>query len=285
MVEQLAVHGDGAVGNAKAGQPPGGEGRADDVLGQEGEAHPALYHLAEQGGAAQLDVGMDGQPPGRKALVEGVAVAHAPLCEKKFLLGQHIQRHGLGLGQRVSGGGYEADRLRHVDGQRQAGQEQRLVEGVGEVDLVGSQQPQHLVCGGSPKHQLHLRTEGVELLQQVGQEGAAHRVCQRHPQSAADGPGGHQRSLGLLGRDEKGAGVALEGLARVSEADGLSYPVEEGRAKLCFQLCDLGRHRRLRVTQLPRSAGKAVQLGDVEESVDISQLHCSPSGVSSGRCR
>ena len=120
------------------------------------------------------------------------------------------------------------------------GQEQGLVESVGEVDLVGSQQPQHLVCGGSPKHQLHLRTEGVELLQQVRQEGAAHRVCQRHPQGAADGPGGHQCGLGLLGRDEKGAGVALEGLARVGEADGLSYPVEEGRAKLCFQLCDLG---------------------------------------------
>lgn len=109
------------------------------------------------------------------------------------------------------------------------------------------------------------------------------------PIAAALGALGGNANAGLevlkLGRDEKGAGVALEGLARVGEADGLSYPVEEGSAKLCFQLCDLGRHRRLRVTQLPRSAGKAVQLGDVEESVDISQLHCSPSGVSSGRCR
>ena len=93
MIEQLPVHGDSAVGDMEAGDTPGGEGRTDDVLGQEGEPHPALHHLAEQRGAAQLDVGVDRQPAGGEALVEGVTVAHAPLCEKKFLLSQNIQRH------------------------------------------------------------------------------------------------------------------------------------------------------------------------------------------------
>ena len=285
MIEQLPVHGDSAVGDMEAGDTPGGEGRTDDVLGQEGESHPALHHLAEQRGAAQLDVGMDRQPAGGEALVEGVTVAHAPLCEKKFLLSQNIQRHFGLVGQRMPGGGHEADRLRHIDGQRQAGQEQRLVEGVGQVDLVRAQQPQHLVGGGGAEHQLHLWAEGVELLQQVGQEGAAYGIGQCHPQGAADGPGRQQRGLGLLGRDEKGAGIALERLARVGEADGLAHPVKERRTQLCFQLGDLGRYRRLRVAQLPRSAGKAVQLGDMKESVDVSEFHNCPSGVSGGRCR
>ena len=88
----------------EAGDTPGGEGRTDDVLGQEGEPHPALHHLAEQRGAAQLDVGMDRQPTGGEALVEGVTVAHAPLCEKKFLLSQNIQRHFGLVGQRMPAG-------------------------------------------------------------------------------------------------------------------------------------------------------------------------------------
>ena len=125
----------------------------------------------------------------------------------------------------------------------------------------------------------------MELLQQVGQEGAAYGIGQCHPQGAADGPGRHQRGLGLLGRDEKGAGIALESLARVGEADGLAHPVKERRTQLCFQLGDLGRYRRLRVAQLPSSAGKAVQLGDMKEGVDVSEFHNSPSGVSGGRCR
>ena len=228
---------------------------------------------------------MDRQPTGGEALVESVTVAHAPLCEKKFLLSQNIQRHFGLVGQRMPGGGHEADRLRHIDGQRQAGQEQRLVEGVGQVDLVRAQQPQHLVGGGGAEHQLHLWAEGVELLQQVGQEGAAYGIGQCHPQGAADGPGRQQRGLGLLGRDEKGAGIALESLARVGEADGLAHPVKERRTQLCFQLGDLGRYRRLRVAQLPRSAGKAVQLGDMKEGVDVSEFHNCPSGVSGGRCR
>ena len=185
----------------------------------------------------------------------------------------------------MPGGGHEADRLRHIDGQRQAGQEQRLVEGVGQVDLVRAQQPQHLVGGGGAEHQLHLWAEGVELLQQVGQEGAAYGIGQCHPQGAADGPGRQQRGLGLLGRDEKGAGITLERLARVGEADGLAHPVKERCTQLCFQLGDLGRYRRLRVAQLPRRAGKAVQLGDMKEGVDVSEFHNSPSGVSGGQCR
>ena len=59
---------------------------------------------------------MDRQPTGGEALVESVTVAHAPLCEKKFLLSQNIQRHFGLVGQRMLGGGHEADRLRHIDG-------------------------------------------------------------------------------------------------------------------------------------------------------------------------
>ena len=50
------------------------------------------------------------------------------------------------------------------------------------------------------------------------------------------------------------------------------------------QLRDLGRDRRLRVTQLPRGVGKAVQFRNVQKSVDGSQLHGSapPSAVCDG---
>ena len=85
MVEQLPPHLHAAGGDIQAGQRSGGKGILHDVLGQEGEPHAVLDHLAEQGSAAQLEEGLDGQPLRRHALVEGIAVAHAPLGQQELL--------------------------------------------------------------------------------------------------------------------------------------------------------------------------------------------------------
>lgn len=105
MVEELPPHGHGAVRHEQAGQRPGGEGVPDDVLRQKRKPHAALDHLAEQGGAAQFEVGVDGQLVGGKGLVQRVAVAHAPLGQQKFLVGQLFQRHALLRGQRADSAG------------------------------------------------------------------------------------------------------------------------------------------------------------------------------------
>ena len=122
-------------------------------------------------------------------------------------------------------------------------------------------------------HQLHLRAQGVVAFEQTGQEGGAHRIRQRDAQTAADLPGGLQGSLRLLGRGQQGACIAQKGLARIGEPHGLAHAVEQRCAQLCFQLCDLGGHRRLGIAKLPRSAGKAVQLGDVQKGIDVPQFH------------
>ena len=85
MVEQLPPHLHTAGGDIQAGQCSGGKGILHDVLGQEGEPHAVLDHLAEQGSTAQLEEGLDGQLLRRHALVEGIAVAHAPLGQQEFL--------------------------------------------------------------------------------------------------------------------------------------------------------------------------------------------------------
>ena len=110
-------------------------------------------------------------------------------------------------------------------------------------------------------------------LQQVGQEGAADRVCQRDPQGAADLPGGLKGCPGLLCRGQKGTGIGQKGLPRIGQADGLAHPVEQGRFQLGFQLSDLGGDGGLGIPQLPGRLRKAVQLGDVQKSVDGTQFH------------
>ena len=62
MIEQLAVHGDGAVGNAKAGQTPGGEGILASFL-------PDEIRLCEKNGkkrriAARIAVDLRENPYG-----------------------------------------------------------------------------------------------------------------------------------------------------------------------------------------------------------------------------
>ena len=164
MVEQLAPHGHGAVGDVQAGDTPGGEGVPDDVFRQEGEPQPPLDHLAQQRGAAQFQVGLDGQLMRFQYLIEGVAVAHAPLSEQKLLPGQLLQRDDVLCRQRVPGGGHEADGFRDIQRPHDAGLHQRLVQRIGEVHLVGAQPLHHLVRRGRVEHQLHLRTKRVVSL-------------------------------------------------------------------------------------------------------------------------
>ena len=68
-----------------------------------------LDHLAEQGSAAQLEEGLDGQPLRRHALVEGIAVAHTPLSQQELLPGQFLKRDLCLPGQWVPGRGHHAD--------------------------------------------------------------------------------------------------------------------------------------------------------------------------------
>lgn len=104
MVEQLPPHLHAAGGDIQAGQRSGGKGILHDVLGQEGEPHAVLDHLAEQGSAAQLEKGLDGQPLRCHALVEGIAVAHAPLSQQELLSGQFLKRDFRLPGQWVPAG-------------------------------------------------------------------------------------------------------------------------------------------------------------------------------------
>ena len=97
-----------------------------------------LDHLAEQGSAAKFEEGLDGQPLRRHALVEGIAVAHAPLGQQEFLPGQFLKRDLRLPGQWVPGGGHHADRLRLIHGQHKAGLQQRLVQRVCQVNLIGA---------------------------------------------------------------------------------------------------------------------------------------------------
>ena len=100
-------------------------------------------------------------------------------------------------------------------------------------------------------------------LQKPRQKGAAHGIRQCNAQRAPHLLGGLQRGLGLLGCGKQGAGIAQKGLSGIGQAHGLAYTVKQRGAQLGFQLRNLGGHRRLRVAQLPRRAGKAVQLGNV----------------------
>ena len=107
-----------------------------------------LDHLAEQGSAAKFEEGLDGQPLRRHALVEGIAVAHAPLGQQELLPGQFLQRDFRLPGQWVPGGGHHADWFRLIHGQHKAGLQQRLVQRVCQVDLIGTQHLEHLIVGG-----------------------------------------------------------------------------------------------------------------------------------------
>lgn len=95
--------------------------------------------------------------------------------------------------------GHHADRFRLIHSQHKAGLQQRLVQRVCQVDLIGTQHLEHLIVGGGAEYQLYLRAESVIPLQQVGQKSAADRICQCHPQGAADLPGRLQGRFGLLG--------------------------------------------------------------------------------------
>lgn len=103
VVEQLPPHLHAAGGDIQASQRSGGKGILHDVLRQEGKPHAVLDHLAEQGSAAQLEEGLDGQPLCRHALVEGIAVAHAPLGQQELLPGQFLKRDLRLPGQWVPG--------------------------------------------------------------------------------------------------------------------------------------------------------------------------------------
>ena len=144
----------------------------------------------------------------RHALVQRVPVAHAPLGEQKLLPGQNVQREGTFLRQRMPRRCNETHRLRHVRSQHQRRLQKGLVQRVDKVYLIGAQQLQHLVRGGGVQHQLHLRAAGMVALQQSGQKGAAHGICQRDAQAAPHLLGGLQGSLCLLGSFQQGAGVA-----------------------------------------------------------------------------
>ena len=232
-----------------------------------------LDHLAEQGSAAQLEEGLDGQPLRCHALVEGIAVAHAPLSQQKLLPGQFLKRDFRLPGQWVPGGGHHADGLRLIHSQHKAGLQQRLVQRVSQVDLIGAQHLEHLIVGGGAEHQLHLRAEGVIPLQQVGQKGAADRICQCHPQGAADLPGRLQGRFGLLGCGQQGAGIGQKGLPGIGQADRFAHPVEERRFQFGFQLGHLRGDCRLGIPQLPCRTGKAVQLRNMQKGVDGTQFH------------
>ena len=101
--------------------------------------------------------------------------------QQELLPGQFLKRDFRLPGQWVPGGGHHADGLRLIHSQHKAGLQQRLVQRVSQVDLIGAQHLEHLIVGGGAEHQLHLRAEGVIPLQQVGQKGAADRICQCHP--------------------------------------------------------------------------------------------------------
>jgi len=89
--------------------------------GKKGKPHALFYHLAQQRGAAQFQIGMDGKAVRRHALVQRVPVAHAPLGKQKLLLGQNVQRERVFLRQRMLRRCNEAHRLRHVRSQHQRG--------------------------------------------------------------------------------------------------------------------------------------------------------------------
>ena len=116
MVEQLAVHLHGTVRHVQPGKAARRQCRAYDVFRQKRKPHALLHHLAQQRGAAQFQIGVDGKTVRRHALVQRVPVAHAPLGEQKLLLRQLFQRDLCLPGQRMAGGGDEAHRFRHVGG-------------------------------------------------------------------------------------------------------------------------------------------------------------------------
>ena len=166
-------------------------------------------------------------------------------------------------GQRVPGGGHEADGFRHIQRQHKVGLDQRLIQRIGQIDLIRAQPLQHLVRSGCAEHKLHLRAERMIALQQTGQECTAQRVRQCDPQGAADLLRRLERGSGLLRGGQQGAGVGQKGLTCIGQPDSLAHPVEQRGLQLRFQLRDLRRYCRLRIAQLPRRAGKTVQLGNV----------------------